>query len=287
MIGTDLAADKLAAALSTRRLGTDYLFLPTCGSTSDEVATRSMASAEEGLLIATDEQSSGRGRRGRTWHSPPGENLYFSLLLRPALAPHRVAPMTLAAGAALAHALASLGFSPRLKWPNDVLLEGPSRVGEGGLCPRPAAAGLEPTNGLRKVAGILAEMASESGRVRHVVLGVGINVNTQCFPAELAEQATSLALSRGGSLDRLQVLAAFLNAFEPLYDDLVAAGPASGLTAWQRFALFGQSCWVEAGSQRVEGVAEAVDESGALLIRKSDGGLIPVHAGEVNWRKTR
>jgi BirA family biotin operon repressor/biotin-[acetyl-CoA-carboxylase] ligase len=263
--GNDLAEERVAAALGTRRLGRDYVFLPACGSTSDEVAARATAGAGEGLLVATDEQSQGRGRRGRVWHSPAGENLYFSLLLRPALAAQRVAPLTLLVGAGLAQALTALGFSPRLKWPNDVLLEGP--------------------NGLRKVAGILAEMASEGGRVRHVVLGIGINVNSRRFPAELAEQAISLAALRDAPLDRAEVLAAFLGVFEPLYDEFVAAGPASAIAAWQGYALLGQSCWVEAGSRRIEGIAEAVDENGALLMRTRDGELVPVHAGEVNWRK--
>lgn len=269
MSSDDLAADRLAPNLRTQWLGRDYVFLPSCGSTNDEVSQRSAMGANEGLVVATDQQSKGRGRRGRTWHSPPGQNLYFSILLRPALAPHQVAPMTLLAGAALAEALAGFAFTPRLKWPNDVLLE--------------------TSTGLRKVAGILAEMATEGGRVRHVVLGVGINVSADSFPADLAEQATSLALVRGRTTNpsRLQVLTAFLHAFEPRYRDFVAAGPASTLEAWRRFAILGQACWVEAGTQRLEGIAEAVDESGGLLMRTSDGQLVTVHAGEINWRKAQ
>jgi BirA family transcriptional regulator, biotin operon repressor / biotin---[acetyl-CoA-carboxylase] ligase len=264
--GNDLAPDRLAAMIGTRFLGRDYLYLPTCGSTSDEAASRAAAGAKEGLLVATDEQTAGRGRRGRSWHSPPRENLYFSLLLRPALPAHRVAPVTLVAGAALAQTLARLGFSPRLKWPNDVLLHGPE--------------------GARKVAGILAEMASENARVRHVVLGIGVNVNAKAFPDDLAERATSLSLVSGGDLDRGQVLAMFLDTFEPLYQALLVSGPASGLSAWHRFALFGQACWTLSGSQRIEGIAEAIAEDGALLMRTPDGLLVPVHAGEVNWQKT-
>lgn len=263
----DLGADRLTAALDTRWLGREYVFLSACGSTSDEVSERAAMGAKEGLVVVTDQQSKGRGRRGRSWHSPPGENLYFSLLLRPALAPHQVAPMTLLAGAALAQALAGLGFAPRLKWPNDLLLESST-----GLC---------------KAAGILAEMATEAGQVRHVILGVGINVNTQDFPAELARQATSLARIRGENIARLAVLAGFLRTFETRYEEFLAKGPASALAAWQTFALLGQDCSVESGSQRLEGIAEAVDESGALLMRTADGRLVPVHAGEINWRKAQ
>jgi BirA family transcriptional regulator, biotin operon repressor / biotin---[acetyl-CoA-carboxylase] ligase len=261
----DLTADHLAPLLHTRWLARPYEFLASCGSTNDEVSTRAAADAKEGLVVATDQQSKGRGRRGRSWHSPAGQSLYFSILLRPALPAPQVGPLPLLAGATLARALDGLGFAPRLKWPNDVLLETPE--------------------GLRKVAGILAEMATESGRVRHVVLGVGINVNTREFPPELAAYATSLSHGRGGDIDRLAVLAGFLHAFEPAYEEFVAAGPGPALSSWQEFAFLGQECWVDSGSGRIEGIAEGVDGSGALLMRTPDGALVPVHAGEINWRK--
>jgi BirA family transcriptional regulator, biotin operon repressor / biotin---[acetyl-CoA-carboxylase] ligase len=259
----DLAPEEVLPALRTKRLGRCYSFLITCGSTNDEVAVRAAAGAEEGLLVAADQQSSGRGRRGRVWHSPPGENLYFSLLLRPALPAHLLAPLPLLVGAALAQTLASLGFSPRLKWPNDVLLDGPQ--------------------GLRKVAGILVEMSSERDHVRHVVLGVGVDVNARELPVDLASVATSLRLHCGCEVDRAQVLAGFLNLFEPLYQDFLAAGPAAGLAAWRAFANFGQRCRVQSGSRIVDGIAEALDPGGALLVRTSDGTLVPVYAGEVDW----
>ena len=163
----------------------------------------------------------------------------------------------------MAETLSRLGFSPRLKWPNDVLLDTPE--------------------GLRKVAGILAEMSSESNRVRHVVLGVGINVNGADFPAPLAQVATSLALVARNTVDRCLVLATLLNTFEPVYDKFLAHGPASGLASWNRHAILGQRAWVERASGRIEGVAFAVDESGALLLRTDPGETAMVHAGEVNW----
>lgn len=259
----EVALSRLRAALTTRRLGRTLVWLPSCQSTNDEVAARSAAGAEEGLLVAADRQTSGRGRRGRTWHSPPGENLYVSLLLRPALPARTIAPLTLLAGLALAEALARLEFSPRLKWPNDVLLK--------------TAAGP------KKVAGILMEMACAGESIRHVVLGVGINVNALHFPDDLATKATSLALVRGYELDRVDVLAAFLNAFEPVYDHFLAHGSADGLSEWHRHALLGQRCFVEREGGRVEGVASHVDETGALLLRADSGNLVPIHAGEVNW----
>jgi BirA family transcriptional regulator, biotin operon repressor / biotin---[acetyl-CoA-carboxylase] ligase len=253
----------LAAALRTQRFGRTCELLDRCASTSDEASARAAAGAQEGLVIAANEQTRGRGRRGRVWHSPAGENLTLSLLLRPTLPAHLASPLTLLAGNALARGLSHLGFAPKLKWPNDVLLQTPA--------------------GLRKVAGILAEMASEAGRVRHVVLGVGINVNSTHFPDEIAARATSLALVRGVALERAAVLAAFLNAFEAIYDDFLAHGPSRGLNEWQEHAVLGQRCYVERAETRIEGVAEGVDDAGALLIRTSDGNVVPLHAGEVNW----
>lgn len=260
----DLAPTRLLPRLTTVRLGRAYHFLPACGSTNDEVAARAAAGAGEGLVIAADAQSGGRGRRGRTWHSPAGENLYCSLLLRPALPARQVAPLTLLVGAAVAQSLGRLGFAARLKWPNDVQLETPS--------------------GLRKVAGILTEMASEGSRVRYVVVGLGLNVNGLVFPADLTTVATSLRVLRGVPIDRAAVLAGFLGAFEPLYTSLLDAGPAAGLAQWSRHASLGQACWIERSGRRIDGTATGIDDGGALVLRTDAGEDVAVHAGEVNWR---
>jgi BirA family biotin operon repressor/biotin-[acetyl-CoA-carboxylase] ligase len=260
----DLSPAAVRAELHTRRLGRQYVFLPSCDSTNDKVVALAADGAAEGLLVAADGQTQGRGRRGRLWHSPAGENLYFSLLLRPTLPTSRMAPLTLLAGAALAEAMAALAFSPRLKWPNDVLLD--------------------TGNGLRKVAGILAEMAGAGERVRHVVLGVGCNVNTRVFPDSLTPIATSLHLASGKQLHRGRLLAGFLDAFEPIYEDFLAAGPEAGLERWRRHALLGQPCRVEREATSVAGIACGVDATGALLLHVATGETIPVSAGEVIWR---
>jgi len=264
LTASDLAPSAVLPVLATRRLGRAYESLPACASTNDEVAVRAAAGAAEGLLVTAELQTGGRGRRGRSWHSPCGENLYASLLLRPALPARLAGPLTLLAGAAMAEALSALGFSPRLKWPNDVLLDTPA--------------------GLRKVAGILAEMASDGDRVRHVVLGVGVNVNGQEFPGPLARLATSLRLVRGSKLDRGTVLAAFLATFEPIYDGFLTGGPGLGLAAWHTHAMLGNRCWVGHEGGRIEGTALGADDSGALLVDTGAGGTVAVHAGEVNWR---
>ncbi len=259
---SELAPGSLLPLLRTRRLGRAYEFLAVCASTNDVVRGRAAAGAAEGLLVVADSQTAGRGRLGRSWHSPSGQNLYLSLLLRPALPARHATPLTLLAGAALAHTVAEAGTTPRLRWPNDLLVSG--------------------AGGLRKAAGILTEMASDGERVRHIVLGVGLNVNGLEFPPDLAERATSLRMALGRACDRAQLLVDFLAAFEPLYDDFLARGPASGLQEWRRHADLGRVCCIDCDGAKVEGIATDIDDSGALLIRDAAGQVHRVISGETS-----
>jgi BirA family biotin operon repressor/biotin-[acetyl-CoA-carboxylase] ligase len=259
----DLAPGAVLQRLRTQRLGRAYEFLSACASTNDVVRSRAAAGAAEGLLVVADSQSAGRGRLGRTWHSPAGQNLYLSLLLRPALPARHTAPLTLLAGASLARTLANAGASPRLRWPNDLLL--------------PAA------GEFRKAAGILTEMATNGEGVRHVVLGVGVNVNGLEFPPDLAQLATSLRAVCGRAFDRVQLLVDFLAVFENVYDDFLARGPASGLVEWRRYADLGRVCRIDQDGAKVEGVATDIDDSGALLVRDDAGGVRRMISGEVSF----
>jgi len=255
-------ADRIGAALATRWLGRACEWHPVCASTSDLAAERARAGAPAGLTIVADAQTVGRGRLGRSWHSPAGENLYFSLLLRPTRPAGEIPPLTLLAGAAIASALAPLGVAPRLKWPNDVqLVDGAGRK--------------------RKLAGVLTEMASAGERVEHVVVGVGINVNTTAFPPDLAERAISLrvALSPPQPIDRARVLAAVLNAFEPLYEEFERRGPAVAVDAFGAWAALPERCRID---DRLQGVALGVDPDGALRLRDDAGQIHRVISGEVH-----
>jgi BirA family biotin operon repressor/biotin-[acetyl-CoA-carboxylase] ligase len=252
-------ADNVAARLVTRRLGRAYEWHAVCASTSDLAAERARAGAPAGLVICADAQTGGRGRLGRSWHSPAGENLYFSLLLRPARPAAEIPPLTLLAGAAVARAVAALGVSPRLKWPNDVQL-------------------VEGDGTRRKLAGVLTEMVSAGDRVEHVVVGMGINVNATTFPPELADRATSLRGALGRVVDRAHVLAAVLNAFEPLYDEFERRGPPVAVEAFAEYSALPERCRVD---DRLQGVALGVDPDGALRLRDDAGRIHRVISGEV------
>lgn len=251
-------AERVAPFLSTRWLGRAFEWHAVCASTSDLAAERARAGAPAGLVIAADAQTVGRGRLGRVWHSPAGENLYVSLLLRPRRSAAEIPPLTLLAGAAVARAVAPLGVSPRLKWPNDVQL-----MMDGGR---------------RKLAGVLTEMVSAGTRVEHVVVGIGINANATAFPAELADRATSLRLATGQPIDRARLLAGLLDAFEPLYDDFEQRGPAAAVAAFTEYAALPERCRID---DRLQGVALGVDPDGALRLRDDAGQIHRVISGEV------
>jgi BirA family biotin operon repressor/biotin-[acetyl-CoA-carboxylase] ligase len=265
-----LTSEALTAALPTRWLGHRNVVVATCPSTNDLGMQQGRAGAPEGLVVVSDAQSGGKGRLGRLWHSPAGENLYFSILLRPTRPAVEIPPLTLLAGAAVAQAVAGFGVVPRLKWPNDLLL---------------TVDGLGPP---RKAGGILTEMATEGQQVAHVVVGIGLNVNTRQFPAALADKATSLLVARGTAerdaepIDRLEVLVAVLAAFEAAYERFRAEGPGAAVALWNPYAAIGARCRVRtADGSDVEGVSLGLDPDGALRVRDDDGRVHRVVSGEV------
>jgi BirA family biotin operon repressor/biotin-[acetyl-CoA-carboxylase] ligase len=253
-----LAADVVVPRLTTAWLGRAWRHLLRTGSTNDEAAAWARAGAPAGAVVVADEQDKGRGRLGRRWHSPPGTSLYLSAVLRPALPPHRVPPLTLAAGVAVAEALVAFDVVPALKWPNDVLLDG------------------------KKVAGILTEMSSDLDRVHHVVVGIGVNLNVDAFPDELTAIATSLQLARGAAVSRAEFAATLCARLEHWVDAFVADGAPPVVAAWKQHARFlGRRVTVTAGRDRMEGVAEDLEDDGALRLRLDDARAIRVFSGEL------
>ena len=258
---SDLRPDRLAPLLGTRWLGCSYQHLTSCRSTNDEVARLASEGAPAGLVVAAETQTGGRGRLGRSWQSPAGQNLYLSLLLRPDCTAMALPPLTLVAGAAVASVLASLGVRPRLKWPNDLLIDGAA--------------------GPRKLAGILTEMSTLGDRVRHVVLGIGLNVNQPRFPPELEGIATSLQLAIGRQTDRAELLATLLNRLEPAFERALSGEVAASLADWRRFAELPRPCRLEREPAALEGTAEDIAPDGALLVRDARGQLHRVVSGEL------
>ena len=216
--------------------------------------------AAEGTTVIAEAQTAGRGRLGRTWHSPPGTNLYASVVLRPPLPPTGVAPVALVTGLAVAEAVErTTGLAPRLKWPNDVVLND------------------------RKLAGILTEMEAEVERVHHVVVGIGVNLNVDAFPPDLADKATSLRLATGAPVARAPIVAALLAALEARYERFVEGGFAPLRDAWTaRSWLDGKEVRVAGPDGEIAGRVLGVGDDGALCLAAADGGVCRVVAGEVS-----
>ena len=248
------------------RLASTFEFLPTVGSTND-VALEHCAQAlgarrdVEGLVVVADEQTTGRGRRGHRWYSPPRSGLYVSVVLAPGRARVESARatllLTLAAGVAIAEGLAaSTGLRPDLKWPNDLLV---SR---------------------RKLAGILAEGAAGNA----IVLGYGINVGPAAFPPELRDHATSLESEVARWIDRSHVLVETLAALSWRYEDLLAGRFDVILDAWRALAPSAAGAHVtwRTNAGLLSGVTAGIDDHGALLVRV-DGRIERIVAGDVNW----
>lgn len=240
-----------------RRVGRRVEFVAEIGSTNDLARLLLERGEEDGIVVVTDHQVAGRGRHGRTWVSPAGRNLALSVALRPAIRPDEA--WLLSAAAALAVRTAVLPYaSLSVAWPNDLV----------------AADG-------RKVAGILVETALDAERLRHVVVGIGINVNWRRaeMPGELASGATSLAELAAGEVDRSAVFAALV----AVLDEEVRAIEA-GRSPIDRYraacATLGREVAAEAPDGEVRGRAAAIGDDGALVVETRDG-PVTITSGEV------
>ena len=254
---------ELAPLLTVRRMGRRLHYSARTDSTSLQLDQLAEAGAPEGSVVVADEQTAGRGRMARTWFSPPGVNLYFSLLLRPRVAPAAATTLPLLAGLAVARAVERVApkLKARIKWPNDIQIGG------------------------RKVCGILCDMQAEADSVRHVIVGLGVNVNLAAgeLPPELAHRATSLRIAGGSRVSRAVLLAAILNMFEPAYESWCVDGLAPFLEELRaRDALAGRRVTLEQFQHRHSGRAAGVAPDGALLLEMDNGSILPVLSGDVH-----
>jgi BirA family biotin operon repressor/biotin-[acetyl-CoA-carboxylase] ligase len=255
-------AAEVAPHLKTSTLGRRIDFHDAVDSTNRAVGDLARQGGVEGTVVVADAQTAGRGRMGRHWESPAGENLYFSILLNPNVEPARVPQLALVAAVALHEGLAECcpEITAQIKWPNDILVGG------------------------RKVAGILCEASLEADRVHRVILGVGINVNGTSLPRSLRATATSLRIAGGREVSRPELLAAALNRLEARYEGWLRDGSLSGLLDDfdRHSALNGRAVAAENLSGVVRGTARGITRSGELVLETSGGALVHLLAGDVH-----
>jgi len=258
-----LSIERLRAHLFTYTVGRRILLHDSIPSTNAALRDLARAGAPEGTAVLADAQTAGRGRAGKSWFSPPGVNLYASVLLRPGIPAVDAAPLTFMASLALADAIRELGLSPAIKWPNDVLVK------------------------RRKVAGTLVELAVSGERVEYMILGVGVNVNVD--RAALAEAlgdaagaATSLREALGHPVDRNALAAAFLTYLDEWLVIYREQGPAALLRAWrERDIVTGRRVEVHEGSLILDGRARGVNDEGVLEVEDALGRIRRVVSGEI------
>jgi BirA family biotin operon repressor/biotin-[acetyl-CoA-carboxylase] ligase len=258
-----LVPSEIEASLRTARLGRPIVFEREVDSTNRLARDLAIAGAAEGTIIVAEAQTAGRGRKRRTWYSPPGEGIYLSLVLRPGFQPAEAPKTTLLAGVALAEAL--LPVVPNrvtIKWPNDILAGG------------------------KKVAGILVEAATQIDAIDYMIVGIGINVNTPAegFPAELREKATSLAAEIGHPVSRADIIGDFLERFEQEYCRVGREGFGPLIRRWRELSdMEGRRVRVHGFGGPLEGAIAGIDDDGVLLLTGANGVIERVIAGDVEY----
>ena len=252
--------ENLTAVLAGGRIGSPLYFFPELSSTNSEAFQLAAAGAAEGAVVVADHQTNGRGRMQRVWVSPRGVNLYVSLILRPEIAAVESSPLTIMAGVAVAEVLAF--YCPRqvkLKWPNDVLING------------------------KKVCGILAEMKTVGKNVEFVVIGIGLNINMpqSDFTPPLEQIATSLCQETGKFMDRVEVTARLLAKIGDCYELFLTDGIGPIREKWLSHSqLLEKFVEVSFGAEVYRGKVTGMDEGGALIIRGEKGERRQIIAGD-------
>ncbi len=252
--------------LKTKVFGQKLLYKEEIDSTNTEAKRQALQADTHGLLVIAEEQSAGRGRRGRSWDSQKGTGIFMSLLLKPEeyLAPDKASMLTLITALATAEAIEEItGLKAGIKWPNDIVVNN------------------------KKVCGILTEMSADNDGIRYVVIGIGINVNTREFPEEIKHTATSLLLEKSDRIDRSLLVAAVLEKLEFYYEQFLECQSLHFLLEHynEKLVNFGRQVKVlgSDGQEELTGIAKGINKEGELLV-EMEGRLIEVRSGEVSVR---
>lgn len=247
--------------LTTRQMGRGQAaVLAEVTSTNTHLKDMARQGAPAGSLCISETQSAGKGRLGRVWHSPAGQGLWLSVLVKPAIAPADAPLVTFCAAMAIAQAVQeTTGLAAAVKWPNDLVLSG------------------------KKLCGILLEVSATADRLEHIIIGTGLNVRQGAYPPELAHQATSIE-DHLSPPPRSQLLVHYLAALEDCLTRLEQGGLTALMPDYRRVSCTLGSQVRVSGSEEFTGVAEDMDATGALLVRDMSGTLHRVLAGDVSVR---
>nr|WP_294469055.1 biotin--[acetyl-CoA-carboxylase] ligase [uncultured Sellimonas sp.] len=254
---------EIVSRLRTGWMGREIRILEEADSTNLRAKAAAGEGADAGLVILAEQQTDGRGRRGRAWQSPAGENIYMTVLLRPDFEPEKAPMLTLLAACAAARAVKSPGKrQPQIKWPNDLIING------------------------KKICGILTEMGMKGECTEYVIVGIGINCNQTDFPEELRNRATSLKCEYGCEVCREEIVARFLEEFESLYEEFEKRKSLEFIQDEYETLLVNEGrevCVLEPGKEWT-GTAAGITETGELIVKKDSGEICEISSGEVSVR---
>ncbi|MHB8482830.1 MAG: biotin--[acetyl-CoA-carboxylase] ligase [Nitrospiria bacterium] len=257
-----LRVDDIIRSLHTRYIGKNLIYLKSTDSTNLQAVRLGKEGSPNGALVIAEKQTGGKGRLNRTWISPPFANLYFSLLLRPPVSPQAASWIPLLGGVSISKGIhAYTGLLPKIKWPNDILMNG------------------------KKAAGILTELNAEGNQVQYLVLGIGLNVNMSRFSAAISQTATSLKKESGHSIHREPLLVDLLQEIEKELEHFYQNGPQTISSEWKRLSdTIGKKVRVRSQTgQIIEGKAIDLDPHGGLILEKEDLTRITVMAGDITY----
>ena len=261
MANSSQLARKIEESLSSRWLGQTIHFFQQLDSTNQTAMELALGGSPEGTTVIAEEQLRGRGRGNRIWHSPAGVGIYCSIILYPTLPPAKAQVMTLMTAVAITKAVVQeTSLKPRIKWPNDILVNN------------------------KKVAGILLESKVSSDQIEHAVIGFGINVNHTLadLPSEPMFEASSLRLELSEPVERGALIAGILAELEGAYERLQQDDLVMILEQWRHFsATLGQPIRVWQQGKVTEGNAVDINEEGGLVVKVKDESLMVIHAGDV------
>ena len=259
-----LFPQEILSRLQTRWLGHNICYRDSIDSTNTLAKGLANEGCPNGLVVVAEEQGAGKGRLSRGWISPYAKGIWFSVLLKPPFLPQEASKCTLLAAVAVVKAVNKIaGVHAAIKWPNDILLMG------------------------RKLVGILTEMNAEFGHINYVVIGTGINTNAtpDDYPEDVKDIAVSVADAATEQFTRVDLLCDILKNMEDLYEKALLDGFAPILEEWRKYSCtLGQEVKVMAPDCTYFGKAEDIDEDGLLIVRKVDGTLEKVMAGDVSIR---
>ena len=252
--------EELRTLLQRQSFGHPLYFFKTIASTNDYARELAARDSPEGTLVISEEQTAGRGRMGKSWISPAGTGLWISLVLRPTFPPSQgplITPMT---AVAVAGAIREVtGLSAGIKWPNDIIINE------------------------RKAAGILMESSAGARSIRHIIVGIGINVNTEEFPEEIREKATSLRICSGNKISRMEILISVIRQLERLYSFVTPGGdPDIILKRYRSWSVtIGRMITADRAGKKLTARALDITATGGLLVRDQTGMTEELISGEI------